>query len=357
MPDRPRPDYYEILGVPRDADLAMLKRAYRELAWKYHPDQNPGSADAEARFKEISEAYAVLSDVDKRARYDRGEGAFGIDLGAVSEIFDSLLSRAKRRTKSQGRDLRYTLEIDFVEAARGCKKTIEFEARGECETCRGTGARGGDAGLKVCASCQGRGEVKMQQGLFSLGKRCVTCGGRGRVVVDACTACRGDGTTVRMREFEVAIPAGAEDGATRRLEGQGEPGRGGGKAGDLHVIVRVLPHKLWRREGKLLVCELPIAAPLAALGGPVDVPTLDGGVEMRIPPGTQSGTLFRLREQGLGAAGGKGRGDAHVRVVIETPAQLSPEQQELYRKLLETMGPGQLPRVTAFREKHAKPKG
>ena len=332
-------DYYEVLGVARDADAAELKRSYRELAMRFHPDKNPGMKDAEERFKEVSEAYAVLSEPEKRARYDRlghaaGPGpGFEAAMGSFTDLFDSLfgdlLGRrgAKSGGKAAGRDLRYTLEIDFVEGALGCKKTISVAAKGDCAECKGTGAHGGEAGQKACTSCGGRGEIKVQQGFFSVGKSCPTCAGAGKIIIEKCPACSGSGTVEREREYTVQIPAGTDDGNIRRVAGQGEPGRRGGAPGDLHVVVRVKPHPLFKREGGVIVCELPISFPQAALGTSLEVPTLEGRVEMRIPPGTQSGTVFRLR--GKGIPGATGRGDAHVRVLVETPSQLTPTQRDL----------------------------
>jgi molecular chaperone DnaJ len=348
-------DYYEVLGVPRDADAARLKKAYRELALKFHPDQNPENPDAEAAFKEVSEAYTVLSDPDKRARYDRrgfdgAAGDFGLDLSAFTELFESLFGdlfgKRKGGEKLPGRDLRYTLELKFEEAALGVSRTIRFPSRGECEACGGAGGRGGAAGMRPCAACNGRGEIKVQQGFFTLSKRCAACGGLGRVVGDPCPACGGAGTVDKEREFEVTIPAGAEDGSTRRVAGQGEPGRNGGPAGDLNLIVRVKPHPIFRREGNVVVCDVPIGVAEAALGAVIQVPTLDGRVEMRVPPGTQSGTLFRMRNKGIGRPGG--RGDAHVRVVVETPTDLTAEQRRLFGELQASLGEAQAPGQKQF---------
>jgi molecular chaperone DnaJ len=353
---RERRDYYEVLGVVRDVDGATLKRAYRELALKYHPDQNPDNPEAEARFKEVSEAYTVLSDPDKRMRYDRrgfeGVGAdsgFGVDIGAFTELFEGLFGDlfGKRKAKTPGRDLRYTLELDFAEAALGAKKVITFPARVECGACGGSGGQGGDAGMKACPTCAGKGEAKVQQGFFSLSKKCPTCAGEGKVVAEACTACKGAGTVEKEREFEVSIPPGTEDGSTRRVAGQGEPGRRGGPAGDLNVVVRVKPHPFFRREGDVVTCDVPVSMVQATLGAVVQVPTLDGPVEMRVPPGTQSGTLFRLRNKGVGLKSGA-RGDAHVRLVVETPTNLTAKQRALVEELQKTMTVEQVPLQTAF---------
>jgi molecular chaperone DnaJ len=351
-----RRDYYEVLGVPRDADAARLKKSYRELALKFHPDQNPNDPQAEARFKEVSEAYTVLSDPEKRAHYDRHgfdtSGGVGVDLGAFTDLFDSLFGDlfGRKKGKTQGRDLRYTLELGFEEAALGVTKTIEFPSPAECDACGGTGGRGGAAGMKQCPACNGRGDIKVQQGFFSLSKKCATCNGSGKIVDQPCETCHGAGTIDKPRKFEVTIPPGVTDGSTRRLAGQGEPGRRGGAAGDLHVIVRVRAHPLLKREGDVIVVDVPVSVTQAALGAVVQVPTLDGAVEMRVPAGTQSGTLFRLRGKGI-ALGGGGRGDAHVRVQVEVPAQLNDEQRALVEKLDRSLGESQLPGRTAFAAK------
>jgi molecular chaperone DnaJ len=362
-------DYYEVLGVARDADGAELKRAYRDLAMRYHPDKNPGSREAEERFKELSEAYAVLSDPEKRARYDRvGHSPFdgaGFDaaVGSFTELFDNLFGDlfGRKKQKASGRDLRYTLEIEFAEAALGCEKAIAITARGDCKSCKGTGARGGaPAGLATCTACAGKGEVKVAQGFFSVGKPCSQCVGTGKVVVDPCPDCKGAGVTEGQREFTVTIPPGTEDGGLRRVAGQGEPGRRGGTPGDLNVVVRVKPHPLFKREGRVVVCELPLSYSEAALGASIDVPTLDGSVEMRVPPGTQSGTVFRLKGKGIKQGSGGGRGDAHVRVLVETPVALTDRQRKLLEELEKEGRAESGPKRAEFTERmreSAKPDG
>jgi molecular chaperone DnaJ len=351
-----RRDYYEVLGVPRDVDAATLKRAYRELALKYHPDQNPDNPDAEAHFKEVSEAYTVLSDPDSRSKYDRGGfvgGGVGVDIGGFTDLFESLFGdlfgKKKATGKMPGRDLRYTLELSFEEAALGVEKTIKFPAPVECGTCKGTGAKGGESGMRTCGTCGGKGETKVQQGFFSLSKKCPTCSGTGKVVGEACDVCKGAGTTEKEREFTVSIPADTEDGATRRVAGQGEPGRKGGAAGDLNVIVRVRPHPIFKRESGVVVCEVPVSIAQATLGAVIKVPTLDGAVDMRVPAGTQSGTLFRLRGKGAGKPGS--RGDAHVRLVVETPTALDAKQRELFEQLKSSLGETQTPLQKSFETK------
>lgn len=356
-------DFYELLGVARDADAAELKRAYRELALRYHPDKNPGSHEAEEKFKEVSTAYAVLSDPEKRARYDRlgasGGGAPGVEdfsVAGFTELFENLfgdlLGRKKGGGKSQGRDLRYTLEISFAEAALGVDKAIKFPARRDCETCAGTGAKDGAAGLSVCGECAGKGEIRVQQGFFSVGKSCPGCAGTGKVVKNPCPACKGAGLVEKEREYTVSIPPGVEDGAVRRVPGQGEPGRRGGPPGELNVVVRVKPHPLFVREGQVVSCEVPISVVEATLGAVIDVPTLDGKVEMRVPPGTQSGAVFRLRGKGMPVGlKGSARGDQHVHVVVETHAKLSSEERQLFEKLQALDEEQGTPRRAEFRAK------
>lgn len=347
-------DYYDVLGVGRDADDQDLKRAFRRLALRYHPDKNPQDRSAEDRFKELNEAYAVLSDEGKRAAYDRfGHRAFGaVDDrawnaaaagfgGSVSEVFEGLFSdlMGRRQKRAAGRDLRYTLEIDFQEAAFGTEKAIRFPTRRDCDRCAGTGARS-SSGVRTCGTCGGKGELRAPQGVFTRGKSCGTCHGSGHVVVDPCSVCQGSGLLQIEREFRVKIPPGSADGAVRRVPREGEPGRFGGAPGDLHVIVRVAEHPLFTRDGHDVVCEVPISFAQAALGTQVDVPTLDGKVRMRVPVGTQSGRTFRLRGKGIPRAIGEGapRGDQHVRIVIETPTHLTARQRELLEEFAKESG-------------------
>ncbi len=353
-------DYYDVLDVPRDATDAEIKRAFRQLAIRYHPDKNPSDRAAEERFKEANEAYAVLSDPEKRAAYDRfGHSAFG-PAGAgssappsVSEVFEGLfdLFGQKGKKKSAGRDLRYTLEITFEEAAFGVRKPIRFPTRKDCGACAGLGGKNGAAGMRTCGVCNGRGEQRIKQGLFTVPRMCSTCGGNGKVVVEPCTVCAGSGLQRIEREFEVTIPPGTEDGSVRRVPREGEPGRAGGASGDLHVLVRVVPHPLFQRKGHDVLCEIPVSFSQAALGAQVEVPTLDGKVKMRVPEGTQSGRLFRLRGKGIPRGDNKPRGDQHVRIVVETPTSLTPRQRELLEELARESGAGKIDRAIGYPRK------
>ncbi len=321
-------DYYALLEVARTASPDELKAAYRKLALAYHPDKNPGDRDAEERFKALAAAYAVLSDPHKRLRYDQfGEEGdpFPNGFPSVQEIFGGLfgdlLANARKR-KAQGRDVRYTLEIRFEEAALGCEKEIAFSAKEGCNRCEGSGAEQGPARLTKCSSCAGRGEIAVQQGFGTTSKPCRSCQGRGYLVSNPCTGCDGSGQVERKRAFAIKIPPGMADGGVKVVPGQGESGVRGGTPGDLQVMVRVLPHPLFEREGNDILCEVPIRLSQALMGTQVDVPTLEGKLRMKVPPGTQSGTVFRLRGKGIWGKGGR-RGDAHVRIVVETPGGLT----------------------------------
>jgi molecular chaperone DnaJ len=329
-------DYYEVLGVARDADAGVLKTAYRSLALKYHPDKNPGDAGSEESFKQVSEAYAVLSDPERRARYDRHgtdaatAGATGV--GAVKDIFENIVGafRGKKaqRPKGMGRDVRYTVELSLEEAALGCERSVRYTCGGVCSACAGTG---GSATTRPCPTCGGAGVVKVQQGTMRSERTCNACKGKGNLAHETCAKCRGTGRVPHEREFSVRIPPGTEDGNVRYVRGAGEAGQGGGPPGDLHIIVRVKPHPLLTREGNDIVCEIPISIAQATLGTSVEAPTLDGKVRMKVPPGTQSGKVFRLR--GKGMPHGSARGDQHVRIVVETPLAFSSEQRRALEQL------------------------
>lgn len=328
---------------------------------RWHPDRNPGDKGAEEKFKELSIAYAVLSDEDKRLHYDRfgavdGAGPLsGADIASATEFFDALfgdLFGLARRRKTAGRDMRYTLEVDFEEAALGCEKTITFERPEDCRACLGTGAEGASAGLATCSHCGGEGIVRKKAGFLTTRRECMGCGGTGQVPRVRCAVCEGAGLVDRERSYTVRVPPGSIGGSTQRLPREGAPGRRGGPAGDLHVLVRVRPHAFYGREstrdGDVLTVELPLTFVEATLGAEVEVPVLDGCVQMRVPPGTQPGATFRMRGKGFPRAAG-GRGDAHVRIVVETPTGLTDEARDLLGRLGGALDQSQLPRRRAFR--------
>ena len=330
------------------------------MALRWHPDRNPGDRAAEERFKELSIAYAVLSDEEKRGHYDRfgsvdGAGPLGgADIASATEFFDALfgdLFGLARRRKTAGRDMRYTLEVDFEEAALGCEKTITFERPEDCRVCLGTGAEGASAGLATCSHCGGEGIVRKKAGFLTTRRECMGCGGTGQVPRVRCAACEGAGLVDRERSYTVRVPPGSIGGSTQRLPREGAPGRRGGPSGDLHVLVRVRPHPFYgresTREGEVLTVELPLTFVEATLGAEVDVPVLDTRVQMRVPPGTQAGATFRLRGKGFPRAGG--RGDAHVRIAVETPTAVSEEARGLLLRLGGALEGAELPRRRAFR--------
>ncbi|MBO8128544.1 MAG: molecular chaperone DnaJ [Peptococcaceae bacterium] len=351
-------DYYEVLGVSRDASQEEIKKAYRKLARKYHPDANKDDPDAEAKFKEISEAYAVLSDPDRRRQYDQfghagptGQG-FGFEdfnwqdfanFSGFGDIFDMIFGTGGRyRTGPQrGRDLRVEMEIAFEEAAFGVEKEITIPRVETCDTCGGSGAAPGTS-PKTCPECGGRGQVSFAQqtsfGRFVQTRPCHRCGGRGQIVEVLCHTCHGSGRVEKRRRIKVRIPAGVDDGSRLRLAGEGEAGSRGGPPGDLYVYIRVRPHKIFEREGNNVVMELPITFAQAALGDEVEVPTLDGKSKFRIPEGTQTGTVFRLRGRGIPYLNGHGRGDQHVRVRVVTPRKLSDKQKKLLLEFAKLSG-------------------
>lgn len=355
-------DYYDVLGVHKGASGDEIKKAFRKVALESHPDRNPGDEAAEARFKEASEAYAVLSDTEKRKRYDRmGHQAFHnagggipyerVDFSSFGEIleglFDGFLGGAARRSRAGG-DIEIDCEVSFVEAALGAEKTIEVQRLVRCDDCDGTGAAKGSK-VSNCPACQGRGEVRMQRGFFSVSRPCNTCGGSGRKIEKPCAGCAGDGVVPRTEEMTVKVPPGVQDGSIRTVKGAGEKGRGG--SGDLHVRIRVQAHPLFTREGADIRVTVPISFPQATLGAQIDVPTLDGKVKMRVPSGTQSGKVFRLRGKGIEVLGGYGKGDQLVKVVVEVPEKISKKQRKLIEELASEMGEEVHPQQKSFLEK------
>ena len=341
-------DYYELLDVPRDASDRDIKKAYRRLAMKYHPDRNPDDKDAELKFKEINEAYEVLSDAQKKAAYDQFghagvngqggmggggfEGGFGDIFGDVfGDIFGGGGGSRRRSSVRRGADLRYNLDLSLEEAVRGCEKTLKVPTYVSCETCDGSGAKPGTS-AKTCGTCGGAGQVRMQQGFFAVQQTCPSCRGEGKVISDPCGTCHGQGRTQKTKTLQVKIPAGVDTGDRIRLGGEGEAGAHGGPAGDLYVQVSVKDHPIFERDGAHLYCEVPISIVDAALGGELDVPTLDGRVKLKIPAETQTGKMFRLRGKGIKPVRGGSLGDLMVKVVVETPVSLTARQKELLQE-------------------------
>lgn len=332
-------DYYEVLGVSQDVDAAGLKKAYRKLAMQYHPDRNPDDAEAEEKLKELNEAFAVLSDSQRRARYDRfghegmGDmGGFGgIDFGDLfQDLFGSIFGDSFRgqRGPSRGQDLLMEKELTFEEVALGSEKTLEVPHQVPCDTCDGSGAAPGTS-PDTCSVCHGQGEVRMQQGFFTMVRTCRSCGGSGQVIPNPCGDCHGSGVQEEISEVEVNIPPGSYEGLRIRLRGKGEPSPNGGPPGDLYILVRVQEHPLFEREGDDVICELPISFTQAALGCRMEVPTIHGMTSMKIPEGTQPGTVFRLKKKGVPRLNGPGIGDQKVRVMVEVPRTLTREQREV----------------------------
>jgi molecular chaperone DnaJ len=349
-------DYYDVLGVAKNATDQDIKSAYRRLALKFHPDRNPGDTRAEEKFKEAAEAYAVLADAEKREAYDRfghagvGSGAgvgfdptifadFGDILGGLGDIFGfgDLFGGGRRRGSAhRGSSLRYDLEIPFEESAHGAETTVQIPRHERCDTCGGSGSAAGTAPA-ICPRCQGRGQVRFQQGFFTVAQTCGNCGGAGRVIARPCTACAGAGQVVKERKLTVLIPAGIASGQQLRLHGEGEHGLGGGPAGDLYVVVHVQEHPFFRRDGDDLHCQIPVDFPSLALGTEIAVPTLDGNEPVSIPAGTQTGTVFRLKGKGMPSVTGRGRGDLHVQVEVVTPRKLSRAQRTLLEQFAKTL--------------------
>jgi molecular chaperone DnaJ len=349
-------DYYDVLGVERQASDGEIKSAYRKLALKYHPDRNPGNHDAEERFKEAAEAYAVLADAQKRAAYDRfghagvgagGPGDIGFDptifadfgdiLGGLGDFFGfgDLFGGRRRGGPMRGSDLRYDLEIEFEESAKGLETTIQIPREETCETCRGSGAADG-AGPETCRQCNGHGQLRFQQGFFTVARTCGKCRGTGRVITKPCAKCRGAGRIPQERKLTVKIPAGVATGQRLRLYGEGEHGQAGGPPGDLYVVVHVKEHPHFKRDGDDLYCELRVPFPTLALGGKTDVPTLDEAAALELPAGTQADTVFRLRGRGVPNVSGRGHGDLFVVVKPDIPSKLTREQKKLLEELART---------------------
>ncbi len=361
-----RRDYYEVLGLSRDAPDGDGKKAYRRLAMKYHPDRNPGDDGAEEQFKEAGEAYEVLSDEESRAAYDRF-GHAGVDRSAgmgagfgsstfsdiFSDVFGDIFGGARSRASSyRGGDLRYALELTLGQAVKGDTIEIKVPRLTTCDDCRGAGARAGTEPT-VCTDCGGAGQIRVAQGFFSLQQTCPRCRGQGKVILDPCRTCGGQGRVERSRTLAVKVPEGVDTGDRIRLTDEGEAGLGGGPPGDLYVQISVREHPIFTRDGKHLYCEVPIGFVDATLGGELEVPTLNGKVKLKIPVETQSGKLFRLRGKGVSPVRGGSTGDLLCRVVVETPVKLNAKQKALLRQFQETLQAGggrQSPRETSWFE-------
>jgi molecular chaperone DnaJ len=353
-------DYYEVLGVSRDAGTEEIKKAYRKLARKYHPDANPGSQDADAKIKEINEAYEVLVDQEKRARYDRfghagngqGFGGFGGsagNFGGFEDIFEMFFSTGRqRRGPERGAALRVDLDLTLEEAVFGLEKEVKVPRTENCGTCGGNGAAPGTS-PQSCVACAGTGQVQFAQstpfGRIVQSRACDRCRGKGKVIEKPCATCHGSGQVRRTRSIDVKIPAGVDNGTRLRVSGEGEAGLRGGPRGDLYVYIHVRPHKDFARQGNDLICEIPVTFVQAALGDEIEVPTLEGNISLKVPEGTQSGTVFRLRGRGVTDVSGYGRGDQHVRVKVVTPVKLNERQKELLREFAESGGDKKVPGV------------
>jgi molecular chaperone DnaJ len=365
-------DYYEVLGVTRDASETDLKSAYRKQALKYHPDRNPGDHTAEEKFKEASEAYQVLSDADKRAAYDRyghagvgaaGAGPFGggfsgnVDIGDIfGDLFGEMFGmggagRGNGRSRVQrGDDLRVDLTINFGDAIFGLETEVKIRRLETCGTCKGTGSASG-RGPVTCQQCQGRGQIRYQQGFFSVARACAACAGTGSVVTDPCSTCRGETRVSREMKLSVKVPPGVEDGTRIRYSGEGDSGRGGGPKGDLYVVLSIRAHEVFERDGNDLKCVVPISFPQAALGAEIEIDGIDGQVSLKIPEGSQSGKVLRVRGRGVPVLNGKGNGDLLVTLAVQVPKKLTKVQRELMRQLEESLKVENKPAAPSFMEK------
>ena len=369
-------DYYEVLGIQKGASEDEIKKAYKKLARKYHPDMNPGDKEAEEKFKEVNEANEILSDPEKKARYDQfgfagvdpnygagaGGGAYGggFDFGDLGDIFGSFFGggfggqRRNPNAPQRGESIRASVSISFTEAAFGCEKSVTIERSEQCPTCKGSGCAPGTT-PEICPDCRGSGTVQTRRqtpmGVFASNGPCRKCGGTGRLIHQPCSDCRGSGAVRKRRTIKVNIPAGIDHGQTISLRGQGGAGKNGGPAGDLLITVMVQPHEIFRRDGVDVFCEAPITFTQAVLGAELEIPTIDGKVKYSIPEGTQTGTVFRLKGKGIPVLNGRGRGDQYVTVVIETPRSLNKEQKEALRRFSETLGENNYEKRKSFFKK------
>ena len=336
-------DYYDVLGLSRRASDEEIKKSYRKLAMKYHPDRNPGKKEAEEKFKEAAEAYEVLRDTEKRRLYDqfgyeglkgtgfRGFSGFEDIFSTFGDIFEDFFGFGTRRSRTaarRGADLRYDIQLSFAEAAFGKETEIEIPKSVQCGRCEGTGAKPGTYPVN-CPGCQGKGQITRSQGFFNISTACPHCNGEGRIITNPCVDCRGTGKVTKKKKVSAKIPGGVEDGSRLRLRGEGEEGERGGAPGDLYVVLHVERHPLFDREGDNIICQIPISFTQAALGTEIDIPTLNGAKKIHVPRGTQSGHVFRLKGEGTHHLRGHGRGDQIVQVIVKTPTKLTKKQEEL----------------------------
>jgi molecular chaperone DnaJ len=375
-------DYYEVLGVQKGASEEEIKKAYKKLARKYHPDMNPGDKEAEEKFKEVNEANEILSDPEKKSRYDQfgfagvdpsygagaggagggfGGGFGGFDFGDLGDIFGSFFGggfgggrQSNPNAPMRGESIRESLTVDFVEAAFGCEKAVTVDREEPCATCHGNGCAKGTT-PEVCSTCHGSGVVQTRRqtamGVFASTNPCPKCGGKGKIIHQPCPDCRGAGLLRRRKTIKISVPAGIDNGQTISLRGQGHAGRNGGPAGDLLVTIMVRPHNIFRREGTSVFCEAPITFAQAVLGAELEIPTIDGKVKYSIPEGTQTGTVFRLKGKGIPSLNGRGRGDQYVTVTLETPRGLNKAQKEALKNFSEMLGEGNYEKKKSFFKK------
>ncbi len=373
-------DYYDILGVAREATADEIKKAYRKLAFKYHPDRNPDDKEAEDKFKEVTQAYEVLSDSAKRSTYDRvGHEAFSRGNGAGGGfrgggftdpfdifsqvfgdsgggIFDELFGGGRRSSRSGprgGSDLRLDLQIDFEDSIFGAEKQVEIDRAEECEHCTGKGMEPG-TGKRTCSQCGGAGKITISQGFFSIRQDCLACGGQGEIIDQPCRVCQGRGRTQKRRKLKIHIKPGVETGQVLRVSGEGEAGTRGGPRGDLYVVLVVREHDLFKRNGNDLIVEVPLDVVTATLGGTIQVPTVSGLANLKVPPGTQHGAMLRIRDKGVPSLDGRGRGDQLVRVLLEVPRKLSRDQRDKLQAFADATGDDAYPKLRAFRDRIKK---